>query len=97
MSAADTPPLPSDDAMRTLLALSIAREMLIHPETGRMAVVLDDGRPCFVEGEALDELFARGWIEADDETKTLTRTEKGAYWLGRWLDRQRAGKRRRAA
>lgn len=83
-----TLPLPSDATMAALLALATGLEIVLHPTTGEVRVVLEPGLACVVEGEHLDALFARGWIEADDDAMTLTTTDRGAYWLARWIKKQ---------
>jgi nitrogen fixation protein FixH len=82
-------PLPSDATMAALLALCTGEAIVLNRDTGQVAVELSPGTRAVVAGEHLDALFDRGWIEADDETMTLTTTEKGGYWLRRWLDKQR--------
>jgi hypothetical protein len=84
-----TLPLPDDEVMAAFLALATGQEMFLNPTTGEMLVVLSPGKAAFVEGWHLDELFLREWIEADDDTKVVRTTERGAYWLNRWLKQNR--------
>lgn len=87
MTATELPP-PSDATMAALLALCTGGSILLNRETGEVAVDLGGGKLAVIDGEHLDALFERRWIEADDDARTLTTTEKGGYWLRRWLDRR---------
>ncbi len=82
-------PLPSHDTMAALLALATGQEMRVNPNNGHMLVVLEPGKFCYIEGEHLDELFARQWVTADDDTKIVAVTPKGSYWLKRWISTQK--------
>lgn len=87
----------SEQAMRTLLAISSGTEFILGEESGRMGVVLapevaaeyadGTGRDVVWEvGPEIDELLARGWVaEVSDPEPGVVVTEAGAYWLGRWL------------
>jgi hypothetical protein len=90
MSTATHRPLPPDETMALLLALATGRELLLHAASGRMAVVLDEGKTVEVPGDVLDDLMSRGWVVPDDDEKVVATTETGVYWLRRWLDRQDA-------
>jgi hypothetical protein len=83
-----TLPLPDDAVMAALYALATGKELVLNPETGQMAVVLGRGKAALIEGRHLDELFLRGWIEANDEVRTVTTTEKGMYWAKRWVEKE---------
>ncbi len=73
---------PPKSVMQDLAALALGNEFVCDPDTGRMVVLLDRNRAVEI-GEEIDELFRRGWAEEkDDEIRV---TERGRYWLKRWL------------
>lgn len=74
----------SDEVMAALFVLATGDELLLEPDTGRMAVMVRPGEAAIITGDALDELMSRGWIAVHDETKLVELTEKGAYWLEKW-------------
>ncbi len=88
MSAVQNLPMPPDEVMTALLAIAIGGDLALQPETGRVAVLMEDGHSYVIEGDDLDPLFERQWIEADDAARRVTTTPAGRYWVERWLARQ---------
>jgi hypothetical protein len=69
----------------------------VRPGTDQIAVALSDEKTAVIELTLLDELFARKWIEADEDGRRIELTESGRYWLDRWVAKNDPHKRRRAA
>lgn len=73
---------PPDEHMVILLAL--------HPAACESIVIGDDDRPRLagigvpVNLDIVDALAERGWVEHTETGPVVT--DKGAYWLRRWMD-----------
>lgn len=78
---------------RTMLALvaHAAGDSFAVSESGELALtVRDESRLMPFAQEALDELERRGWVRVAESGRTEI-TERGEYWVRRWLE-QRMGK-----
>lgn len=80
--------LPPDPVFRLLHALVVGIEFVTVPETGRMVILFDSLYATEVDGESLDELFARGWAVLEGDRIKVT--EAGRYWLARWRAKRKA-------
>ena len=79
---------PPDETMAVLCALVYGVRAEFSLEGGWVAVYMPDGRAFEVgEGDALDDLFGRGWAYAAGDE--LGATESGRYWLRRWAKANR--------
>jgi hypothetical protein len=83
----------SESAMQTLLAISAAQSGHITTNHEHSLWLEVGGRLCPVGEEDFDELNAAGLLDMS-ESDRVTITDKGRYWLGRWLKRTQKAFRR---
>lgn len=103
VTTTEYPAVAGDELMESFLALATA--VLVSTETGEVEAVQPPETPDgdfvgrVIPGEHLDELFGRGWlVNVSAEGDEAEASEKGLYWLNRWLERQqKLGRRKRPA
>lgn len=79
---------PADEIMHQLKHIATCLEWRLFAEHNTTAVRIDDWRWVEISGETIDELLAREWLWIDGDEFEVT--EKGLYWLARWMRKTRA-------
>lgn len=84
---------PDEHVMGTLAAIDMGQEFAVDEDSGRMAVRTIIGWWEIYGGE-IDLLFEKGWVDQPAEDR-VSITDKGRYWLKRWMEKQRSLSRKR--
>jgi hypothetical protein len=74
---------PPDSAMALLVSIRTGNGCGVHDGHLAHPDPIHAGRVLLHDSDDLDELERRGWIAIDASGATVT--ERGAYWLRKWL------------